>query len=171
MINKRKVFVIVLGTILSASILLVNILGKGKVSFVTLNDGRKIEVIVAEKDSDNVSLSIDKTSITSSGLTYTIRNQGDRSLQFGYDFYIVKRANNQSDKWIELSYLMGEAPNYWKTLIVIPPYDSFDDKISWDNIYGELSAGEYLFIKNVAECVKPEPIEPVYFGSIFTILS
>ena len=121
---------------------------------------------VTPAEPDGISLSVDSASVTQSGLTYTIQNTSETKFGTGYDFFIAQKQEGSQDEWTELPWIAGE-PEWRKPLIT--PWDDtteWSTAIDWESIYGPLSAGDYLLVK---EIVSEDESLHYYLAEKFTV--
>lgn len=108
---------------------------------------------VTPVEPDGIGLAVDSTSVTQSGLTYTLENTTETMIYMGDEFFIVQRQEDGQPEWTELPWIAGQ-PEWWKTLVGYgPPFGGpeWSVTVDWEGIYGPLPAGEYLLVKEIID--------------------
>lgn len=109
---------------------------------------------------EDIILSVDESSISASGLTFSIQNFTGHEICTSQKFFILQQKNAWINSWAELPWLNDEEPSWWATKICIgfSPGNqedieeiSWTDSIAWDDIYGKLLPGKYLLLKQCDE--------------------
>ena len=134
--------------------------------FLNNNCCRSVDVYNGE----DIRLTIDDSSVSETGLTFSIQNLTGHQIYTSHEFFILQQKNAWVNSWAELPWLNDEEPSWWKSKIYIgfSPNSQKDIKkatwtysIGWDDIYGKLLPGKYLLLK---------PCDETYLFAQFVII-
>lgn len=113
-----------------------------------------------------ISLSLKEETLTSMGATFILKNNSNKEYDYGADYYIEYKHN---DNWNEIQL---DEPLSWNSIAyVIKPGDEQEININWSYGYGELKTGIYRLVKKVSK-VDDKPIDEskiIYLYSEFEI--
>lgn len=93
-----------------------------------------------ESDNKSVTLSVSDDSVTSKGLTLTIKNNTDKDITYGEDYVLEQK---RSDKW----YKSDDEQSFTALGCVLKANDTNEDEIS----FSALEDGEYRIIKEFSD--------------------
>ncbi len=90
-------------------------------------------------------MNIIQSELSNAGATFQIFNNSDQEIEYGEEYKLQQKKN---DSWIDVPYIID---NWAFTDIAysIPANESKQVEVDWRWLYGNLPAGEYLFIKNI----------------------
>jgi hypothetical protein len=146
--------------ILLCGVMMLGLTGCGK----TENEfdvGDKSDIQISQKD---VTLSIKDGTLTNTSATLILKNDSDVDVQYGNPYGIeIKQDNEWHDIDINVE-LTSTVPAYW-----IKPGESKEIEISWENVYGKLSAGEYRILKGISIEKEEGSFEDFVIAAEFTI--
>jgi cell division protein FtsL len=115
---------------------------------VVSNDTVSEDKVSEEKDYsidiDKVNIEVDKSTISSKGVSIIITNNNENEISYGEEFKIQKKIDGE---WKNLEYL----PNtVWNALAYITKGNSqTSKKLNIENYYGELESGIYRVVKQI----------------------
>lgn len=94
---------------------------------------------------ENVSIEIKEGTLTATSATIIIKDSSKEKKTFGEAYRIDRKVNNT---WKELDTIVDE---YAFNLIgyQVNKNKEFELKVEWENLYGELPAGQYRLVKEV----------------------
>ena len=111
----------------------------------TLNQGD-----ISTRSVDNVTMSIKDGTLTKTSATVVIVDKNDAKYNYSSWFRIDKKEN---EDWKEVKVINEKYA--FNDLAYIPDGDGrIDMSINWENLYGELEAGEYRLVKEVYDTGK-----------------
>lgn len=147
-INKISIILLIVIIIL----LLSYIIGRKNVSNVERNKQNTVENNTSYKEDINnekikkVTMEVKEETITRNGATFVITDKNPTPFSYGEWYMIEKRENG---KWnIMPSIVEGKI---WPAIARLVGEDGkLEYKINWEKLYGELEAGEYRLVKEVA---------------------
>ncbi len=130
---KKTIFII-----LFCGVMVLGILGCGN-SKNEFDVGEKSNIELIEK---GVSLSIKENTLTPTGATLILKNDGAVDIQYGNPYRIEIKIDNEWHKInVELYFTL---PAYG-----LKSNESKEIEINWQNGYGKLTTGEYRIIKSI----------------------
>lgn len=98
---------------------------------------------------EGAALSVDESSVTPTGITYSIDNQSDRDLNYGQDYSLLKEKDG---KWY---FVEPDRPAAVTLELLWVPAGSTDTmEISWEGAYGSLPGGRYRLLKSFSDYEK-----------------
>lgn len=105
-------------------------------------------------------------SISSKGLTLEFNYYGDDAGQYGawYTLFIY-----EDGEWNELSYIIEENVGWNLWACIVERNQANKASIDWEWLYGELSTGRYLIVKEFTNYRGPGDFDDYYFADEFTI--
>jgi len=116
-----------------------------------LLDNQQPSNIETEIDAKNeilgVSLSIKENSLSSTGMTLTVINNGDTDFLFGESYNLEKEIDG---KWCQIVYVAKEQDISWELIgYMVSAKESYEfAPIDWEWLFGKLQAGNYRIIKD-----------------------
>jgi hypothetical protein len=96
---------------------------------------------------NGVSMTLDDSKLSDTGLTIIIRNETDEELTFGEDFYLEKKIFGS---WYKVLYKpsMIFQPVGWNSVgLIVKKQSTQTFEINWEWLYGNLRRGKYRIIK------------------------
>ena len=149
---KNKLNTVLIIILLVAIILLSYIIGKKYVSNIEGNKRNAVENNTSYKKDinnekiKNVTMEVKEETITKIGATFVITDKNPTPFSYGEWYMIEKRENG---KWNIMPSIVEE--QIWPAIARIVGEDGkLEYKINWEKLYGELEAGEYRLVKEVA---------------------
>lgn len=90
-------------------------------------------------------MNVIQSELSNAGATFQIFNNSDQEIEYGEQYKLQQKKN---DSWIDVPYIID---NWAFTAIAytIPANESKKVEVDWTWLYGNLQAGEYLFIKDI----------------------
>lgn len=97
---------------------------------------------------EDIYMEVNQQSVTKTGLELTIYNKTNEELGYGEDYFIEKQENGN---WKAFP---GKPDAIFAGIgILLKPNSSHQEKISFQEIYGELPTGKYRIIKEISEYI------------------
>lgn len=95
---------------------------------------------------ENVTLTVDKDSISSTEITYVINNRSELDLSYGQDYSLQMEKDG---KWYRLIPKRDVAVTL--ELLWAPAGSENSHMVNWQESYGKLQKGHYRILKSVAD--------------------
>ena len=124
---------------------------------VTLNGQ---ETPVTLKEDEHVWLTVAPATVTATGAIVVLHKEGIPEIGYGERYYIAQKGRQNSRRWTEDPWADGFSGDWYLYLIVmgftsdgIPNLEHKESNlpVNWEDIYGPLEPGEYLFVKEVVD--------------------
>jgi hypothetical protein len=117
-------------------------------------------------DYDDATLSVIEDTVSSKGLTIELNYYGEDEGTTGawYALYIY-----EDDKWNELEYITDENIAWVMIAYIVKRNVPSQMEINWENLYGDLSSGRYLIVKQFNNREKPGEVDMYYLACEFSI--
>lgn len=140
---------------------------------VTLN-GQETPVTLTEDE--HVWLTVDPTTVTATGAIVVLHKEGIPEIGYGHRYHIAQKGRQNSRRWTEVPWIDGFRGDWHLHLIVmgfspdgIPNLEHRESNlpVDWEDIYGPLEPGEYLFVKEVVD--PDDRSDDRYIGVEFTV--
>lgn len=145
-------------TIIMCTLLLVVLTGCG-VNKNNFKIGEKSSIEIVNND---VTLSVKASTLTPSGATFVMKNNSDKSFQYGLPWELEIKQNAE---WHKIDVvLIFNLPAF-----ELNAHDSKEFKINWENSYGKLAKGKYRFIKHINYEYEEGKFEKFYISADFEI--
>lgn len=124
---------------------------------VTLN-GQETPITLTEDE--HVWLTVDPATVTATGAIVVLHKEGIPEIGYGHRYHIAQKERQNSRRWTEVPWIDGFSGDWFLPLIVmgftpdgIPNLGHRESNlpVNWEDIYGPLEPGEYLFVKEVVD--------------------
>ena len=124
---------------------------------VSLN-GQETPVVLTEDE--HVWLTVDPATVTATGAMAVLHKEGIPKIGYGEQYYIAQKVYQNSRTWTEVAWIDGFSGDWFAHLIVmgcapdnVPNLDYKESNlpVNWEDMYGPLKPGEYLFVKEVVD--------------------
>lgn len=115
---------------------------------------------------DDANMIILEDTISSTGLTIELNYYGKDEGTTGawYSLYVY-----EENKWQELEYINDENRAWIMIAYIVKKNQSNQMSINWENLYGDLSSGKYLLVKEFHNRKGPGDFDIYYLACDFTI--
>jgi len=121
--------------------------------------GKESNIEIVEK---GVTLSIKENTLTNTGATFILKNEGNIDYGYGPAWEIEMK---QDDEWHKIDVVLNfNSPSYQLSV-----NESKELNINWENSYGKLASGEYRLIKHIDIEKEDGTFEDFYVSAEFTI--
>ena len=121
--------------------------------------GNESDIEIVEK---GVTLSIKENTLTNTGATFILKNEGNIDYGYGPAWEIEMK---QDDEWHKIDVVLNfNSPSYQLSV-----NESKELNINWENSYGKLASGEYRLIKHIDIEKEDGTFEDFYVSAEFTI--
>ena len=140
---------------------------------VTLN-GQETPVTLTEDE--HVWLTVAPATVTATGAIVVLHKEGIPAIGYGERCHIAQKGRQNSRRWTEVPWIDGFRGDWHLHLIVmgfspdgIPNLEHRESNlpVDWEDIYGPLEPGEYLFVKEVVD--PDDRSDDRYIGVEFTV--
>jgi len=121
--------------------------------------GKESNIEIVEK---GVTLSIKENTLTNTGATFILKNEGNIDYGYGPAWEIEMK---QDDEWHKIDVVLNfNSPSYQLSV-----NESKELNINWENSYGKLASGDYRIIKSIDVEQEDGTFEDFYVSAEFTI--
>lgn len=103
---------------------------------------------------------MDPATVTATGAIVVLHKEGIPEIGYGHRYHIAQKERQNSRRWTEVPWIDGFSGDWFLPLIVmgftpdgIPNLGHRESNlpVNWEDIYGPLEPGEYLFVKEVVD--------------------
>ena len=112
-----------------------------------------------EKTNKELYMKADEETLNTRGMKVTVVNNTHNDVAFG-DYYAIEEF--VGGHWKKLNYSINEEPDWNDMVYVIESGGSKDFKVYWEDMYGELSEGNYRIEKLYIDSSDSEQINSLY---------
>jgi hypothetical protein len=112
-----------------------------------------------EETDNELYMKADEETLTTRGMKVTIVNNTYNDIAFG-DYYAIERFIG--GHWKKLNYIVSEEPDWNDMTYIIEGGGSAEVKFYWEDMYGELSKGNYRIEKLYIDSSDSEQINSLY---------
>jgi hypothetical protein len=114
----------------------------------------------------NASMEVVDSSISNQGLTVLFNYSGDNNGSTGSWFSLFYYEDNV---WKDPQYIVDEDVMWTSEAYIVEKNKTSEMQVNWDWLYGELSTGRYLIVKQFINHREPGDYDIYYLASEFTI--
>ena len=134
--KKNKTIISIILTLIIILIITLSIAFLYKKEFMI---GEESKTII---NNNGISLSIQNNTLTNTGLTLILKNDGDKTITYTEEYEMeIKKDNNWQKLNIEIDFIT--------TINILNPKDSNTINIDWEYTYGKLKKGDYRIVKQI----------------------
>ena len=129
-------------------------------------DPELFQSFLFEASEKTVILTADKSSVSPTGLTLSIKNVSDNVIEYGAWYRLEKL---QDEEWKQVEPIEGVswAQDDWKK--PVEPGSQETEEYNWEWYYGRLPAGDYRIVISVFKEMAPDYKRPFYYAAEFSI--
>ena len=115
---------------------------------------------------DDATMTVLEDTVSSTGVTVELNYYGEDEGSTGawYSLYVY-----EDDKWNELEYITEENIAWIMIAYIVKQDQPSQMSLNWEELYGELSAGRYLVLKQFYNHESPGEPEEYYLACEFSI--
>ena len=129
-------------------------------------DPELFQSFLFEASKKTVILTADKSSVSPTGLTLSIKNVSDNVIEYGA-WYRLEELQDEEWKQVEPIEGVSWAQDDWKK--PVEPGSQETEEYNWEWYYGRLPAGDYRIVISVFKEMAPDYKRPFYFAAEFSI--
>jgi len=115
---------------------------------------------------DGVNMSVNKETISSTGLTVVFENLSDSQCIYSEDFLLEKKIHGN---WYQVPVAIDEGYGFDDIGYNLASGENGELNIKWDWLYGSLDTGEYRIVKNILDFRSTGDYDQYKLAAEFTI--
>jgi len=115
---------------------------------------------------DGVTMTVEKRTVTPTGLTLVLENKSSSQCIYGEHFWLEKKIN---EKWYQVSVVIDDNYAFNDIGYNLSSENDGEWAVDWDWLYGSLDTGEYRIVKDILDFRGSGEYDTYYLAAEFTI--